>query len=102
MHPAITTWLTLAGVAIAAAFASTLILRTLLATGLAWRLATDIPNDRSLHTLPTPRVGGWGIVPVSVIATLWLAPSMWLVAVAAAGLAALSQLDDRRGLPARV
>ncbi|MCA3781544.1 MAG: glycosyltransferase family 4 protein [Burkholderia sp.] len=102
MHPAITTWLTATGVALAAAVASTLILRTLLATGLAWRLATDIPNDRSLHTLPTPRVGGWGIVPVSVIAILWLAPSMWLVAVAAAGLAALSQLDDRRGLPARV
>ncbi|WP_227652408.1 hypothetical protein, partial [Klebsiella pneumoniae] len=54
------TWLTTAAVALAAAFASTTILRVLLATGWAWRLATDIPNDRSLHTLPTPRVGGWG------------------------------------------
>ncbi|EEA00981.1 putative glycosyl transferase, partial [Burkholderia sp. H160] len=43
------------------------ILWTLLRTGLAWRLATDIPNDRSLHTRPTPRVGGWGIVPVAVV-----------------------------------
>ncbi|KUZ81161.1 glycosyl transferase [Burkholderia ubonensis] len=102
MHLAITTWLTAAAVALAAALASTTILRTLLATGLAWRLATDIPNDRSLHTRPTPRVGGWGIVPVCVLAMLWLAPRMWLIAVAAAGLAALSQLDDRRGLPARV
>ncbi|KUZ73973.1 MraY family glycosyltransferase [Burkholderia ubonensis] len=102
MHLAITTWLTAAAVALAAALASTTILRTLLATGLAWRLATDIPNDRSLHTRPTPRVGGWGIVPVCVLAMLWLAPRMWLIAVAVAGLAALSQLDDRRGLPARV
>ncbi|KVW90875.1 MraY family glycosyltransferase [Burkholderia cepacia] len=96
------TWLTTAAVALAAAFASTTILRVLLATGLAWRLATDIPNDRSLHTLPTPRVGGWGIVPVCVVALLALAPRLWLIAIAAAGLAAMSQIDDRRGLPARV
>ncbi|KVO00160.1 glycosyl transferase [Burkholderia ubonensis] len=102
MHFAITTWLTAVAVALAAAVATTTILRTLLATGLAWRLATDIPNERSLHTLPTPRVGGWGIVPVSVVALLWLAPRMWLITAAAAGLAALSQVDDRRGLPARV
>ncbi|AJY14478.1 glycosyltransferase family 4 protein [Burkholderia dolosa] len=96
------TWLTAAAVAVAAAFASTMILRSLLATGLAWRLATDIPNDRSLHTLPTPRVGGWGIVPVGVVALAALAPHLWLIAAAAAGLAAMSQIDDRRGLPARV
>ena len=99
---AITTWLAALAVALPAAAASTTILRALLATGLAWRLATDIPNDRSLHTRPTPRVGGWGIVPVSVVALLWLAPRMWPIAVAAAGLAAVSQIDDRRGLPARV
>lgn len=89
-------------VALATTFASTAILRLLLVTGLAWRLATDIPNDRSLHTLPTPRVGGWGIVPACVIALLVLAPQLWLIAAAAAGLAAVSQVDDRRGLPARV
>lgn len=89
-------------VALATTFASTAILRLLLVTGLAWHLATDIPNDRSLHTLPTPRVGGWGIVPVCVIALLVLAPQLWLIAAAAAGLAAMSQVDDRRGLPARV
>ncbi|WP_126227275.1 MraY family glycosyltransferase [Burkholderia ambifaria] len=89
-------------VALVAAIATTAILRTLLATGLAWRLATDIPNDRSLHTLPTPRVGGWGIVPVCVVFLLALAPALWLIAVGAAGLAAMSQIDDRRGLPARV
>ncbi|MCC8401208.1 glycosyltransferase family 4 protein [Paraburkholderia sp. MMS20-SJTN17] len=88
------------GVAALAACAA--ILWTLLRTGLAWRLATDIPNDRSLHTRPTPRVGGWGIVPVAVLLIALAAPSLWLPALAAALLAALSQIDDRRGLPARV
>ncbi|WP_175907567.1 MULTISPECIES: MraY family glycosyltransferase [Burkholderia] len=102
MHLPISTWPSAVVVALAAAIASTAILRMLLATGLAWRLATDIPNDRSLHTLPTPRVGGWGIVPVCIVALLALAPALWLIAAAAAGLAAISQIDDRRGLPARV
>jgi UDP-N-acetylmuramyl pentapeptide phosphotransferase/UDP-N-acetylglucosamine-1-phosphate transferase len=78
------------------------ILWALLRSGLAWRLATDIPNDRSLHTRPTPRVGGWGIVPVAVVLIWLVAPALWLPALAAALLAALSQIDDRRGLPARV
>lgn len=98
----IPTWSVAIAVALVVAIASTSILRVLLATGLAWRLATDIPNDRSLHTLPTPRVGGWGIVPVCVAVLLTLAPRLWLIAAAAAGLAAISQIDDRRGLPARV
>ena len=74
----------------------------LLRTGLAWRLATDIPNERSLHERPTPRVGGWGVVPVAVLCMLFMAPQLWLAAVCAASLAAMSQVDDRRGLPARV
>jgi UDP-N-acetylmuramyl pentapeptide phosphotransferase/UDP-N-acetylglucosamine-1-phosphate transferase len=78
------------------------ILWTLLRTGLAWRLATDIPNERSLHELPTPRVGGWGIVPVTVVGMLFAVPHLWLLAVCALFLAAISQIDDRRGLPARV
>lgn len=102
MYLPISTWPAALAVALAAAAASTAILRVLLATGLAWRLATDVPNDRSLHALPTPRVGGWGIVPVCVVALLSLAPRLWLIAAAAAGLAAMSQIDDRRGLPARV
>ncbi|HHT8901335.1 TPA: MraY family glycosyltransferase [Burkholderia cenocepacia] len=102
MHLAITTWTAAVAVALVAGAVSAAILHTLLATGLAWRLATDIPNDRSLHSLPTPRVGGWGIVPVCVIALAWLAPGMWLLAISVACLAAMSQIDDRRGLPARV
>ncbi|WP_343670195.1 glycosyltransferase family 4 protein [Paraburkholderia heleia] len=102
MHFTTTAWLIPFVVALIAAAASTLTLRVLLATGLAWRLATDIPNDRSLHTKPTPRVGGWGIVPVCVVALLWHASEMWLIALAVLALALVSQIDDRRGLPARV
>lgn len=95
-------WIAALCVAAASVAACSLILFLLLRTGLAWRLATDIPNDRSLHTRPTPRVGGWGIVPVGVIAILMLTRSIWLAALLAAALAAVSQIDDRRGLPARV
>ncbi|KVE24291.1 glycosyl transferase [Burkholderia singularis] len=102
MHFTMATSLETMAVAGIAAISSTLVLRTLLATGLAWRLATDIPNHRSLHSRPTPRVGGWGIVPVCIAAILLLAPRLWLIAVVAAALAALSQFDDRRGLSARV
>lgn len=78
------------------------VLGVLLKTGLAWRLATDIPNERSLHVRPIPRVGGWGMMPVIVLAILLVAPSLWLIAIGVAILAAVSQIDDRRGLPARV
>ncbi|KKJ07117.1 MraY family glycosyltransferase [Burkholderia gladioli] len=102
MHLAISTWAMAMAVGLATCIASGAILRALLATGIAWRLATDIPNARSLHERPTPRVGGWGIVPVGVAALLWLASPMWLIALMAAGLALMSQVDDRRGLPARL
>lgn len=95
-------WLAVATIALGAACVCAIILWGLLKSGIAWRLATDIPNDRSLHVAPTPRVGGWGIVPVAVAATLLLASSLWGAAVGTAFLAAISQVDDRRGLPARV
>jgi UDP-N-acetylmuramyl pentapeptide phosphotransferase/UDP-N-acetylglucosamine-1-phosphate transferase len=78
------------------------ILLILLRTGWAWSLATDVPNSRSLHSRPTPRVGGWGIVPASLLAIWVYAPQLGWVACGAAVLAAVSQLDDRRGLSARV
>ena len=65
----------------------------------------DHPNERSLHTQPTPRTGGVAIIagfisaiPVLLFANVGASPIMWLMA--GAGLiAALSFLDDRRGLP---
>lgn len=79
-----------------------LILFVLLRTGWAWSLATDVPNQRSLHTRPTPRVGGWGIIPAVVVAIAIFAPQLIWVAAGAGVLAVVSQIDDRRGLPARI
>ncbi|MGN6233933.1 MAG: MraY family glycosyltransferase [Trinickia sp.] len=89
-------------IATAAALVCSAILAILLKTGLAWRLATDIPNARSLHERPTPRVGGWGVVPTVLIAAWACAPDLWLIAACVLFLAAVSQLDDRRGLPVRI
>ncbi|WP_175951527.1 glycosyltransferase family 4 protein [Burkholderia sp. BCC0405] len=82
------------------------LLWTLLRTRLAWRLAVDTPNWRSMHSMPVPRVGGWGLIPAACAATLAfggfggldVTPSMTGVVA----LAALSFVDDRRGLPAAV
>ncbi len=100
------TWMSPTLITIFAAFcamcACAAILHVLLVTGWAWRLATDVPNDRSLHDCPVPRIGGWGLVPVCIVAIAWGAPSLWLIAAGGLGLAVLSQLDDRRGLSVRV
>ena len=68
------------------------------------RLPMDHPNERSLHVTPTPRVGGLGIMAGVGVASLWLAGSGLLqpvlpVVLAAFALAAVSVLDDLRGLP---
>ncbi|MDP2265748.1 MAG: glycosyltransferase family 4 protein [Thiobacillus sp.] len=72
---------------------------------LAWllrrgRLPMDHPNERSLHATPTPRIGGLGIMAGVGVAAVWLADGTLLpVVVAAFALAAVSVLDDVRGLP---
>ncbi|MGF6781135.1 MraY family glycosyltransferase [Paraburkholderia sp. GAS334] len=99
---AVSPWIMGVLTAFGAACTCAAVLQVLLNTGLAWRLATDIPNDRSLHVRPTPRVGGVGIVPVTVVTFLLVAPDLWCAAVATVFLAAVSQVDDRRGLSARI
>lgn len=78
------------------------ILLILLRTGWAWDIAVDIPNHRSLHDRPVPRVGGWGIVPAVLLIVALFAPPLRAIAVGAAVLGIVSQIDDRRGLSARV
>ena len=64
------------------------------------RLPMDHPNARSLHDTPTPRIGGLGIVAGVAVAGVWLLDMTLLpVMLAAFALAALSVLDDVRGLP---
>jgi len=63
-------------------------------------LPMDHPNHRSLHETPTPRIGGLGIMAGVAAACMWLADAPMLPAMLAAlALAALSLLDDVRGLP---
>ncbi|KER71072.1 glycosyl transferase [Burkholderia cepacia] len=94
-------------IAAAAALAAVLcvaVLAGLLKTRLAWRLAIDTPNWRSLHTIPVPRVGGWGVVPAAAVVALAVGAGS-RIGYALAGmvaLAVLSFIDDRRGLPASI
>lgn len=86
------------------------------ACGLTWivvrhlrrRAILDRPNDRSCHTIPTPRGGGLGVVPV--ILALWAVlaafapgvrdtgPAYGAAILGAAFLALLSWADDLRGI----
>jgi UDP-N-acetylmuramyl pentapeptide phosphotransferase/UDP-N-acetylglucosamine-1-phosphate transferase len=63
------------------------------------RLAVDEPNERSLHTAPTPRVGGLALVSVACGAVLVFAPTMRGSFMVAFFLMLVSAVDDRRGLP---
>jgi UDP-GlcNAc:undecaprenyl-phosphate GlcNAc-1-phosphate transferase len=68
------------------------------------RLPMDHPNERSLHATPTPRIGGLGIMAGVLVAAGWLAGTGLLqgalpAVLAAFALAAVSVLDDVRGLP---
>jgi len=66
-------------------------------------LPMDHPNARSLHETPTPRIGGLGIMAGVGAAGVWLADGALLpLLLGAFGLAAVSLLDDLRGLPVRV
>ncbi len=60
-------------------------------------LPLDHPNERSLHTQPTPRVGGVAIC-IAALPMLAVAWSPFLAAIAAA-LAVVSYIDDRGELP---
>lgn len=93
---------------LAAAVGGLVILLTgLVRRWLVRRQILDRPNDRSSHTLPTPRGGGLAVVPVVLAA--WAvhgAPApfgtpalTWAVLLGAALLAGLSWLDDRHTLP---
>jgi len=68
----------------------------------------DHPNERSLHSRPTPRTGGVAIIAAVLVGFVVLALRVemahylaWL-GLSTAILAVLSFVDDRRGLPVRV
>ncbi|MDD5249257.1 MAG: glycosyltransferase family 4 protein [Rhodocyclaceae bacterium] len=69
------------------------LLSWLLRTGRAHALALDEPNHRSLHTAPTPRIGGLGILAGVLLAMVGVGEIM--LASLMLGLALVSWLDDR-------
>jgi len=85
--------------AIAPAAIAGLAVPVLAKTRLASRLA-DHPNERSLHEVPTPRIGGLCLMAAAMPFALAFADDGLLVAlVAALFLCALSLVDDARSLP---
>ena len=65
------------------------------------KLPLDKPNERSLHETPLPRTGGLAIMLAVMAAGIALG-APWITLGCALGLAVVSFIDDRGGLPARV
>ena len=62
----------------------------------------DIPNERSLHDTPIPRIGGAGLMAGVLSAWALMPMSLaWWVVLPLLALFAVSLLDDMRGLPVR-
>jgi UDP-N-acetylmuramyl pentapeptide phosphotransferase/UDP-N-acetylglucosamine-1-phosphate transferase len=66
------------------------------------RRVIDIPNERSSHTVPTPRGGGLAVVVAAVAGLLMLPHPAWAVLLPLAGYAALGLADDVRGVPVKI
>lgn len=73
----------------------------LLSSGLGNRIQ-DLPNERSLHSLPIPRVGGIGLL-AGILAgfSMVYASLVWWLLLPLALLFVVSLLDDIHGLPVR-
>jgi len=64
------------------------------------RVLADVPNERSLHGEPRPRVGGIGIIAASLpLAFALTRQELALPLVLALVLALVSIADDRHSLP---
>jgi UDP-GlcNAc:undecaprenyl-phosphate/decaprenyl-phosphate GlcNAc-1-phosphate transferase len=63
----------------------------------------DIPNERSLHTEPIPRVGGVGIMAGILSGWILLIQYWaWWIVLPMLGLFVMSLIDDVRNLPAKM
>jgi UDP-N-acetylmuramyl pentapeptide phosphotransferase/UDP-N-acetylglucosamine-1-phosphate transferase len=79
----------------------TLVLTFVLATSKTGLLVQDIPNERSLHNRPVPRVGGIALMAGVLCGWAMLMQSwVWWIVLPVAGLFALSLVDDMRSLSA--
>lgn len=88
-------WLAAFSIVIAVSLGLSILLRI----GIATRLAVDTPNERSLHTSPTPRIGGLVMLPCVLVAWLVIDSDLDSLAALAALLGVVSYVDDRHDLP---
>ena len=67
------------------------------------KIIQDIPNERSLHSSPTPRIGGVGLI-VGMLSGwgLMFSSLAWWLVLPVAGLFLVSLLDDAHNLPVRM
>jgi UDP-GlcNAc:undecaprenyl-phosphate GlcNAc-1-phosphate transferase len=84
---------------ISAAFSSLSLIAVILASRFNKKFQ-DIPNERSLHSAPIPRIGGVGLM-VGLLTgwAIMFTSLVWWLALPMIGLFILSLLDDVRGLP---
>lgn len=67
------------------------------------KVIRDVPNERSLHVMPIPRVGGVGLMVGALAGWLWAAGMPdWQVSVPLVLLFSVSMFDDARGLSVRL
>ncbi len=75
------------------------LISTMLSSGLSKKIQ-DIPNDRSLHAVPTPRIGGLGLMAGILSAWALLFPNLtWWLMTPLIGLSLVSLVDDMYNLP---
>jgi len=86
--------------------AALLVTLSLIAVILASRFGNklqDIPNERSLHSVPVPRIGGVGLMAGVLSGWAFMVTFLaWWLALPLLALFIVSLLDDLRGLPVRV
>ena len=80
----------------------TLILTFILISSKAGKSVQDIPNERSLHNAPLPRIGGVGLMAGVLSGWAFMVRELaWWVIVPLLLLFAVSLIDDIQGLPVR-
>lgn len=77
---------------------TTMILAVLLKSGIAKKLAIDFPVERSMHSVPTPRIGGIVAIPVAVLWAWSLTGFFPVLTIVTIFLCLVSWVDDRGNL----
>ena len=84
-----------------AAFATLLIITILLLSKVGKEIQ-DVPNERSLHDAPIPRIGGVGMIVAILLSWMLMFMSLaWWIVIPLLALFTVSLIDDKRGLPVR-